>query len=327
MTADSEARPLREVASRTFELAPPFSFATTVRKPSHCPTPLEVFPDERTYLVLTDVAGKVVGCRAAALGDLAVELTLFVDAQDPPRDIECTVDELARRLGLLVDVSGLAALSRDDALLSALPAQMVGGRPVATSSLYGFLVICIFLQNTTVRRTVQMMAAMIECFSTHYRFAGDQVLPALWLPADMLTVSEGALRALRLGYRARTVERLSQAFAAAPRLEAELLAAGPDTRDAAVRTLYGVGPATANYVGFEWFKELDRLTHVSPWERQILAHLIFDQDDCDADELIAECQRRWAPLTMLAVHAVFESIFWRRLGGEGPAWLDALVRL
>jgi hypothetical protein len=37
--------------------------------------------------------------------------------------------------------------------------------------------------------------------------------------------------------------------------------------------------------------------------------------------------QRGAPFTMLAVHAIFESAFWRRLGGEGRAWLDALVRL
>jgi hypothetical protein len=39
------------------------------------------------------------------------------------------------------------------------------------------------------------------------------------------------------------------------------------------------------------------------------------------------CHRARAPFRTLAVHAVFESVFWRRLGSEGFAWLEALVRL
>ena len=45
-------------------------------------------------------------------------------------------------------------------------------------------------------------------------------------------------------------------------------------------------------------------------------------EDDGAWELVAECHGRWTPFTMLAVHAVFESVFWKRTQGEGPGgWI------
>lgn len=318
---------LREELTQGFDLSQPFCFETTVRKPSHYPTSLEQFGDE-TYSFVATVGENSVGCRAAVRSGDTVELTLFVDPSNPPTDPRGVIVELARRLGFFVDVSGFDEVWNADAKLSQLPSKMAGGRPSAFSSLYGFLMICTFLQNTQVRRTVQMTSAMIERFSRYYRFPDGSVLPGLWTASDILGSSEDELRALKLGYRARTVRRLSEQFSLHPLLESTLMAIGdPRELDASLRKIYGIGPATSGYLVFEWFKHGDYLTHVSPWERQILSRLVMDEPDCDAGLLIEECRKRWAPYTMLAVHAVFESVFWKRAEGEGPAWLDPLVRL
>ena len=78
---------------------------------------------------------------------------------------------------------------------------------------------------------------------------------------------------------------------------------------------------------FDVFKSLDELGHLPPWEAKILGRLLFDDPGTDPADTIAWCHRRWAPYTMLATHAVFETVFWHRATGNGPAWLDDLIRL
>lgn len=316
------------VVTRRFELEAPFSFKTTFRKPSHFPTPLEAFPDARTYYVAASVGGNLVGVRAESVRPETVDLTVYAEQRGRGLDAEVVVGEVGRRLGLSVDVSGFATLWKDDPQLSTLPAELSGGRPAMPHSLYGFLMICVFLQNTRVRRTVQMMEAMLDRFPRRLHFPDGVSLPTLWRPEDVLTSSEEELRSLKLGYRARTVWRLSQQFAQDPLIEKRLLAVGSAADlDSRLRELYGVGPATAGYLCFEWFKKLDHLVHISPWEAKILGRLVRGSDGADAVELIEECRRRWSPFTNLAAHALFESVFWMRAEGVGPRWLDQLVRL
>jgi 3-methyladenine DNA glycosylase/8-oxoguanine DNA glycosylase len=194
-------------------------------------------------------------------------------------------------------------------------------------SLYGFLMIRVFLQNTQVRRTVQMVDAMLENFGRTVRFPDGTILPALWQPEAILAASESALRKLRIGYRARTVWRLSKQFAAHPEIEGRLLAVENQSElRRELGGLYGVGPATAGYASFEWFKNLDDLVHLSPWESKILGQLLFERP-ASPGEVITEARSRWAPYTMLALHAVFENVFWKRAEGVEPKWLDDLIRL
>jgi len=246
-----------------------------------------------------------------------------------PGNLRTIEDELARRLGLTVDISGYEKIWEGDPILSCLPDEMRGARPASPFSLYEFLVICTVLQNTTVRRTVQMAGALAHTLGRAYRFPDGTVLHGFWEPADLVEFGESRLRELRLGYRAKSLVRFSEQFLAQPDLEAELLdlRTDPDRLRARVEEIYGVGPASAAYIMFEWFKCVDEFYHVSPWERKILSKLLFDSYDTPAMDIVHFCRDRWAPYTMLAVHAVFEAVFWRRAQGQGPEWLDELTRL
>ncbi|MFF4270134.1 hypothetical protein [Streptomyces sp. NPDC001536] len=319
---------LTEVSTQVITVDRPFSFKTTVSKPSHFPTPLESFPEPGTYLVTLHVGDDLYGLRARDVGPETVELTLYAP-EDVPQDRADTVTtEAARRLGLLVDLSGYEDIWSHDSRLRALPTELAGGRPAMPHSLYGFLMICVFLQNTNVRRTVQMMKAMTERFSPWVRFPDGTVLPALWSPQTIAESSEEELRSLKVGYRARTIDRLSRQFAESPGLEAELLAmTDPEALRQGLLGLYGVGPATVGYLSYAWFKQLDDLVYVAPWECKILGRLLLDRPDAQSPELIAEARARWSPYTMQALNAVFESVFWKRAEGVGPAWLDELILL
>jgi hypothetical protein len=71
------------------------------------------------------------------------------------------------------------------------------------------------------------------------------------------------------------------------------------------------------------------MVHISPWEQRIYSKLFFDQDPenpVSVDTLLRFFGDRFAPYQMLAVHYVWEDLFWRRRHESLP-WLDALIRL
>jgi hypothetical protein len=41
--------------------------------------------------------------------------------------------------------------------------------------------------------------------------------------------------------------------------------------------LYGIGPASGEYILSDVFHHLDELNHISPWEQKIYSKLFFDQ--------------------------------------------------
>jgi 3-methyladenine DNA glycosylase/8-oxoguanine DNA glycosylase len=243
-------------------------------------------------------------------------------------DPTAVAEVLRARLGLDLDLPGYADLCAGDEVLSRLPAVMHGARPASPWSLYEYLSIGTVLQNTTVARTVQMARALAGLLGTRYRFPDDVILAGFWRPGDVVAVGEPALREAKLGYRAKTLTRLGAQFLADPDTETRLRAmTDAQALRAGLRSLYGVGPATTGYLMFDVFKSLDELSHLPHWEAKILGRLLFDDPDTDPADTIAWCHRSWAPFTMLATHAVFETVFWHRATGNGPAWLDDLIRL
>lgn len=322
--------PLVEIDAQIHIVTGPFNPRTTLCKPSHFPSPFDL-ANQGEYLFLTRVGSSEIGCRATYAEDTdSIVLQVFIpEHQTLLPNMKLIQNELARRLGLTVNIDGYAHLWDDDPILSHLPEEMRGARPASPFSLYEFLVICTLLQNTTVRRTAKMATDIAHNLGKLYRFPDGTVLHSLWNPSDLIEFGESRLRDLRLGYRSKTLVRFSEQFHNEPDLEARLLAlcSEPNSLRAYIKNIYGVGPASAGYIMFEWFKLVSEFNYISPWERKILSKLLFETFDTPAEDIIHFCNKRWAPYTMLAVHAVFEAIFWRRVRGRGPEWLDELIRL
>jgi 3-methyladenine DNA glycosylase/8-oxoguanine DNA glycosylase len=310
------------------EPAGPFHPRTTLIKPSHFPSPFDA-QGEHGYRAVTFVDGHPTGLRASfADGSSALRLEIYLP-EGAEIDPTAAAAVLRARLGVDLDLPGYADLCAGDEVLSRLPAAMHGARPSSPWSLYEYLSIGTVLQNTTVARTVQMAEALAHLLGTWYRFPDDIILAGFWQPGDVVDLGEPALREAKLGYRAKTLTRLGTQFLADPDIETRLWATtgDPQTLRAGLRSLYGVGPATTGYLMFDVFKSLDELSHLPPWEAKILGRLLFDDPGTDPADTIAWCHCRWAPYTMLATHAVFETVFWHRATGNGPAWLDELIRL
>ena len=318
---------LHPAAAEVVDVAAPFHPRTTLIKPSHFPSPFDA-QSSTEYRAVTMINGQPTGVRASFDEDhtwVMLDVSLSSDGTYEPGIMTI----LRRRLGLDLDLRGFQELCDSDDVLSRLPSAMHGARPSSPWSLYEYLTIGTVLQNTNVARTVQMAKALADLLGTQYSFPDGVTLTSFWHPQHAVDVGEQALRDAKLGYRAKTLVRVGQQFAAEPALEDRLHEKAGDAnalRDG-LRQIYGVGPATAGYLMFDLFKTVDELTRLPPWEGKIMGKLLFDDQDTDPADTVRWCHDRWAPYTMLACHAVFESVFWHRATGEGPEWLDKLIRM
>jgi 3-methyladenine DNA glycosylase/8-oxoguanine DNA glycosylase len=171
------------------------------------------------------------------------------------------------------------------------------------------------------------VGCLLQRYGTLLRFAGRE-LYGFWEPATLSAAGEQELRALKVGYRARSLLRVSEAFAAGEIDEVRLRAASVDEQRRALLLLHGVGPASVGYVLVDAFHAFDELSHISPWEHRIYSRLLIGRptdDPAPVAELL-ERAARWSPWRALAAHYLWEDLFWRH-AREPVDWLAPLIRL
>jgi 3-methyladenine DNA glycosylase/8-oxoguanine DNA glycosylase len=273
-------------------------------------------------------AGQVFGLHLENRGTVenpAVRLIIFADQMPAEGLIDRLVAEVACRYDLYADVRAFYNHFQDDVLLAPVLARWRGVRPSSYTSLYEYLVIATVLQNATVRRTVQMMENLFTHFGSRVIFDGRE-LSAFWDVRTVQQADETELRALKLGYRAKTLKRQAAVFRPGGLDEDRLRGLPTPELKQALLNIYGVGPASVWYLLFGQFKRYDAFEHISPWEQKIFSRLLFDQEQVEAKVILAEVERRWGPWKMLAAHLLFEDLFWRRKNEPVP-WLEELIRL
>jgi 3-methyladenine DNA glycosylase/8-oxoguanine DNA glycosylase len=299
-----------------------------VHKPSHFPAPTESFDGQTLTWPMRLNDQRIVGIETRAAGRAGLDCVAYADPDSgiTAEDESFLSAEIRHRLALDTDLRDFDHVTAEDNQLGEVFTRWRGMRPSCLFSLYELLCITVCLQNAQVDRSVKMLQALLENYGHRVDIGGTELF-AFWTPAALLTVPEDELRALKVGYRAKTFLLVSQDFAAHPQLETQLRAMSKADAHKAIQRIYGVGPASAWYLLFESLKHLDAFDYVSPWERKILARLIYNQDDIEPGTLLTEATQRWGEFRMLAVHYVFEDLFWQRKHGTGPAWLEELIRL
>ncbi len=314
----------KSVARRLLRPTVPFHFEGTMHKPSHFPSPDNAY-DGATYWQTVNFRGRPLGLRLSEGSSAEIDLEIFSQRPLSVVDIEAVETELRWRFDLDTDLRPFTDLLQHDSTLSAVLEKWRGMRVSCAYSLYEFLIVTIVLQNTTVRRSVQMLDALFHAYGRRMRYGGRE-LWVFWSPQDLVHVTEDELRALKLGYRARFIRRITEQFAKGAIDE---LALRNCTKEAAGRellSLYGIGPASVGMLLFEVFHHCDAFDRISPWEQKILSRLLFAKDDVPAERILKLARRRWKSWRMLAVHYLFEDLFWKHLG-QPVDWLIPLIRL
>ena len=180
----------------------------------------------------------------------------------------------------------------------------------------------------TVRRSVNMMQALFAQYGSPLSYDGKAHY-CFWLPEVIEDATESELRALKVGYRAKAIKRVSAAFAHNEIDEQVLRTQPKDEQRRSLLGLYGIGPASVGYLMSDVFHHLDELNHISPWEQKIYSKLFFDRDPdnpLNVDTLLRTFDERYGEYKMLAVHYFWEDLFWRRQH-EHVDWLEKLIRL
>lgn len=324
--------PLHLGRTMTVELIPaaPFNFDPTMHKPDHFPAPDNAWePGVRWQTMLW--RGVPLGLKFENLGGVdrpGVALSIWSRKGLDPSFVARLLNEIDYRYDFSLDLTEFYRQFGNDPQLGSIIDKWRGMRPMNHSSLYEYLIIAIVLQNATVRRSASMMEALLANFGTPLAY-DDRELYCFWGPTAIDRATEEQLRALKVGYRAKSIKRVSAAFADKGIDEFALRKRPKEEQRQALLRLYGIGPASVGYILVDVFHHLDELNHISPWEQKIYSKLFFDRDPDDpvaVEALLAAFDDRFGAYKMLAVHYIWEDLFWRRKN-ESVAWLDDLIRL
>jgi len=319
-------------AKQSVELVPtaPFNFDATLHKPDHFPAADTRWePGTRWQTMLWQ--GKPLGLKFENLGTVArprIALSIWSARRLGPDFVSQLTDEIIHRYNLQLDLTEFYRRFKSHPTLGPVLRRWRGMRPLNYSSLYEYLIIAIVLQNATVRRSVSMMQALLENYGTPLAYDG-QKLYCFWEPETVDAVTEQELRALKVGYRAKSIKRVTAAFVGKEIDEFELRTRSREEQRQALLGLYGIGPASVGYILSDVFHHMNELEYISPWEQKIYSKLFFDADPgtpVPVEQLLAYFDEQFGEYRMLAVHYFWEDLFWKRKN-QHVEWLEKLIRL
>lgn len=305
---------------------PPFHFDATVYKPSHFPSSNTYYKPGIFYFT-TYLFDRPIGIKLINEGSVdspKVSISLHSEGELASETAAEAISEIQWRFDMNTDLTDFFLSLDGDPLLRPVLRKWRGMRVQASQSLYEYTAIACVLQNATIRRSIQMMENLFAAYGYQLAFDGH-VLSCFWAPPLLAAQPEDDLRALKVGYRAKSLLKIAQDCAGNP-LDEKLLRRLPkEALKKELLKLYGIGPASVWFLMFELFHHYDAMETISPWEQKIYSKLLYGQELVDREIIINEVTSRWGKWRMLAMHYVFEDLFWQRAEGR-IEWLEKLIR-
>jgi 3-methyladenine DNA glycosylase/8-oxoguanine DNA glycosylase len=316
---------------KSVEVVPlaPFDFDSTFHKPDHF-TSGDNFWRPGIRWQTCYWRGKQLGLKFSNLETVTkpkVKFDIYYTKKLDKQFIDSLVEEIRYRFNLDLDLKKFYKSFKNDKILGPIIKQWKGMRPGHPSSLYEYLIIGIVLQNTTVRRSIQMFQALLGNYGRLLEFDG-QKLWCFWKPGGLQKVSEEELRGLKVGYRAKSIKKIDDYFAQGLIDELALRQEDREIQEKELLKLYGVGPATVWYLLFDVFHHWDFFNHISPWEQKIYSKLFFNrnpENPVPAKKLLKHFEK-YREYKQLAVHYIWEDLWWKRKNKHIP-WLEKLIRV
>lgn len=165
------------------ELKPkaPYNFDATVFKPAHYPDPLKFYETGKYWFAMR-FEDRIYGIKMESLGTTdrpKIKITIFSKFNIAKEESEKVIDELDFRFEFGRDISEFFNKFKNDKIFSPFLKRWYGMHGSCTQSLYGLLMIGIFLQNTVVKRTVQMTEIILKKYGIKVNFDGKEVFEFL----------------------------------------------------------------------------------------------------------------------------------------------------
>lgn len=316
----------------SFEIIPtsPFHFDSTFYKPAHFPSGDTKWESGRRWQTMLWQRQKL----GLIYEDISkpskpiVKVNVYSTGSLTDDFIQSLKKEIIWRFNLDLELADFYKDVGRDRLLAPIIKKFFGLRPMHYGSLYEYLIIDIMLQNTVVRRSVSMLQSLFEKYGELVVF-DNQKFWCYWEPKVLANADELELRNLKVGYRAKSLIRVSKPFVDWEINELKLRSCRKEEQEQTLLSLYGIGPASVGYIMFDSFHHWDYLKTISPWEQKIYTHIFFDKDH--EKELIPVPQmikrfNKWGKWKALAVHYVWEDIWWKRRHNN-ITWLEKLIRI
>lgn len=305
----------------------PFHFDGTFHKPSHFPDKLDDWEKGRYWQAIR-IGKKLFGLRIKnkeGKQKPKIKVSIFYDKTILDKELEVVKQEIVWRFDLNADLREFNKLAKNDKRFYPIFKKWLGMRNSTTHNLYELLIIAVVLQNATVRRTVQMMDALLKKYGVKLQFDNKEIF-AIWPPEKLENVSEQDLRDLKVGYRAKFIKRLSQDFTDGKVDEQKLRILDQESAKKELLKLYGVGKETARILLFEVCHQYNTFDHIAPWQQKIYSQLFYKKPMVPVNKIRNDIKKQYGKYSMLAVHYIWEDIFWRRKN-EKIDWLEKEIRL
>ncbi len=324
-------KPIKLKLQKTIKVRPtkPFNFDPTFHKPAHFTSGDNLWEPGIRWQTW-NWKKVLLGLKFINKGGIfspLIEVKIYSKKKLNKDFIDSLIEEIKYSYNLNLDLKDFYKKFKKDKFLAPILKKWKGMRPGHPSSLYQYLIIGIVLQNASVRRSVQMFKALLENYGKLLEFDGKK-LWCFWNPGGLQKVSEENLRKLKVGYRAKSIKKIDEQFAKGLIDEIELRKKDREAQMQELLKLYGIGPATVWYILFDVFHHWDFFNHISPWEQKIYSKLFFNknpENPVPVEKLLKHFEK-YGEYKQLAVHYIWEDIFWKRKHKHIP-WLEKEIRL
>ena len=324
-------KPIKLKLQKTVKVKPtkPFVFDPTFHKPGHF-TSGDNYWEPGIRWQTWNWQDKQLGIKFSNKGTVnnpLVEIKIYAKDKLSDDFINSFIKEIKYLYNFNLDLSDFYKTFKDDKVLEPVIKKWRGMRPGHQGSLYEYLIIGIVLQNASVRRTVQMFKALLENYGKLLEF-DNKKLWCFWSSGKLQKVSEDDLRALKVGYRAKSIKKIDDYFFQGLINEKDLREKDREIQMDELLKLYGIGPATAGYILFDVFHHWDFCNHISPWEQKIYSKLFFNknpENPVPVKKLLKHFEK-YGKYKNLVVHYIWEDIWWKRKNEHIP-WLEKEIRL
>jgi 3-methyladenine DNA glycosylase/8-oxoguanine DNA glycosylase len=264
----------------TLDIPDPFDFSLTVAKPAgwHWSIRNEIFKDRNLWTGIY-LGGTPVGLKMSARKN-TVSVTAFSESPLPVRDTEELASIVAEGLGAGEDLKGFYEFAQQDPVLSKTVEDLRGMHLGRVDDLFGGTILAILLQMAPMKRSEEMMDAVLGLYGTPVEF--DYKSVTLWpTPEKIAGIPESDLRSLaKLGYRSGRLIAAARYIADHPMSLRELAKLPGNEALKKLTSIPGVGAYSAGIILWEASLPVDT------WSVTILSELYFGETPANPREAI-----------------------------------------
>lgn len=164
---------------KTVKIKPtkPFHFDSTFHKPDHFASS-DNFWEPGIRWQTWNWKKMPIGLKFINKGNISnplIEVKIYASRKLSKSFIDSLIEEIKYAYNLNLDLRDFYKSFKNDKLLGPIIKKWKGMRPGHPSSLYEYLIIGIVLQNASVRRSVQMLQALLENYGKLLDYGGKKL--------------------------------------------------------------------------------------------------------------------------------------------------------